>query len=446
MRQKSPRPSAAEILARAAYPQRRSSNANSLWGLALAGPTRVVLLFQIHGSRTDSGVRVLPPQPRSRLFRRDDGRLPTMQAAAKPIWPRNSSIRPSRTSIKRSSSIPRMPFPGSTAARPIGQRDKSTAPCQSNIHAGRDGSIHVVGSDIRSVPHPDGALLYARSMDGGKSCVGQHRLKDVGELPQIVDTRFGLLIAGPEGYYTSTDGTSFSPRRARPLGLGLTRLALSPDRGTVYAVGDATAGGLRVQTSADGGRTWRVTRVNDAPRATAWRYPAVHVDARGRVHVVWMDDRAGFGAIYHAYSDNAGRSFAPNTRVSDRAFVFPANAPAPPPATQNGTWVGDYLSVTTSGDRILERPAKRDAKVCRANRRGQSGSCRATADRGPGRSSPAAIVTHGHWTMFFWLSISAISIHRKKAKKDAKMQIKCLHRNSRTFAAARFGTSCQRCA
>jgi hypothetical protein len=68
IRQKSLRPSAAEILARAAYPQRRSSNANSLWGQALAGPTRVVMLFQIHGARTDSGVRVLPPQPRSRLF------------------------------------------------------------------------------------------------------------------------------------------------------------------------------------------------------------------------------------------------------------------------------------------------------------------------------------------------------------------------------------------
>jgi hypothetical protein len=32
------------------------------------------MLFQIHGARTDSGVRVLPPQPRSRLFRGDDGR------------------------------------------------------------------------------------------------------------------------------------------------------------------------------------------------------------------------------------------------------------------------------------------------------------------------------------------------------------------------------------
>jgi hypothetical protein len=62
-----------------------------------------------------------------------------------------------------------------------------------------------------------------------------------------------------------------------------------------------------------------------------------------------MDDRAGFGAVYHAPSDDAGANFSSSTRVSDRQFRFPADAPAPPPATQNGTWVGDYLSLTTAG-------------------------------------------------------------------------------------------------
>lgn len=229
--------------------------------------------------------------------------------------------------------------------------DQATAHDQSNVHVGRDDIVHVVGFDIKSPPDPAGALLYASSTNGGTTCGLQHRLTAVGQLPQIVDTQFGLLIAGPEGYYTSADrGASFSPRTSRSFGAKLTRLAVSPDRRTVYAVGDGNANGLRMQTSADGGRTWRVARVDDAARATAWRYPAVHVDHKGRVHVVWMDDRAGFGAIYHAYSDDAGASFSPNTRVSDRQFRFPADAPVPPPATQNGTWVGDYLSVTTVAD------------------------------------------------------------------------------------------------
>ncbi len=221
---------------------------------------------------------------------------------------------------------------------------------QSNIHAGRDGVVHIVGFDIRSPQNPDGALLYARSTDGGKTCVGQRRLEGIGQLPQILDTQFGLLIGGPEGYYTSADRVVFSPRTARRFGDRLTRLALSPDRRVVYAVGDSTAGGLRIQSSVNGGKTWRTTRVDDAARATAWRYPAVHVDPKGRVHVVWMDDRAGSGAIYHAYSEDAGATFSPNTRLSDKTFAFPSSAPAPPPATQNGTWVGDYLSLTTVSD------------------------------------------------------------------------------------------------
>jgi len=231
--------------------------------------------------------------------------------------------------------------------------DATTKHDQSNVHIGRDGALHVLGFDIQSPPNPEGALLYARSTDGGKTCVGQRRLVGVGQLPQILDTQFGLLIAGPEGYYTSADRLAFSPRTARRFGAQLTRLAMSPDRRIVYAVGDSAGGGLQIQTSADGGKTWRTRRVDDAARATAWRYPAVHVDPKGRVHVAWMDDRAGSGAIYHAYSDDAGATFSPNTRLSDKTFAFPSSAPPPPPATQNGTWVGDYLSLTTVGDFVL---------------------------------------------------------------------------------------------
>jgi hypothetical protein len=42
-----------------------------------------------------------------------------------------------------------------------------------------------------------------------------------------------------------------------------------------------------------------------------------------------------------------------NARVSDRPFHFPADAPPPPPATQTGDWIGDYLSLTTVGDEVI---------------------------------------------------------------------------------------------
>ena len=78
-----------------------------------------------------------------------------------------------------------------------------------------------------------------------------------------------------------------------------------------------------------------------------------HVDGGGRIHVVWMDDRNGYGAVYHAYSDDQGKTFSDNSRVSDKIFSFPGSAPPPPPATQEGTWIGDYLSVTTVRDKVI---------------------------------------------------------------------------------------------
>jgi hypothetical protein len=39
--------------------------------------------------------------------------------------------------------------------------------------------------------------------------------------------------------------------------------------------------------------------------------------------------------------------------LSDKPFAFPSSAPVPPPATQNGTWVGDYLSLATVADLVI---------------------------------------------------------------------------------------------
>lgn len=236
--------------------------------------------------------------------------------------------------------------------------DSDTRQDQSHIHLGRDGVLHVLALDIappapiRSRQRP--RLLYARSEDGGKHCEAGRRLEATGELAQAADTVSGLYLIGPAGYYLSADhGTTFPERQPRAFGAKLVRVGVSPDRRTVYAVGDSTAGGLWMHASSDGGRTWRRTRIDDAVRASAWRYPAVHVDGKGRIHVVWMDDRTGHGALYHAYADDSGASFSANTRVTDRPFAFPSDAPPPPPATQNGTWIGDYLAVTSVGDRVI---------------------------------------------------------------------------------------------
>jgi hypothetical protein len=154
-----------------------------------------------------------------------------------------------------------------------------------------------------------GALLYARS-DDGRTCVLGKRLASVGELPQVAETMQALLIIGPDGYYSSLDrGASFSERHARNFGQKLVRIALSPDRKRIYVVGDALAGAPQFSWSEDGGRTWSVKHIGMASAPRASRYPTIHVSERGRVHIVWMDDRNGSGALYHVYSDDFGVHF-----------------------------------------------------------------------------------------------------------------------------------------
>ncbi len=255
---------------------------------------------------------------------------------------------------------------------------------QSSVYIGRDNTLHVLATDITQPipfhhPGPPGfghfpprgpqfeeadrptaqngihlQVLYAQSHDGGRTFVAQQRLDTVGQLPQIATTLSGLFIVGPHVYLVSHDnGNSFELAYSRPFAERLARIAVSRDHARLFVVGDSNAGGLWLQSTQDGGLSWKSTRIDTGDRASAWRYPAIHVDGRGRLHVVWMDDRDGQAAIYNAYSDDNGASFSTNSRVSDQPFPFPSDAPPPAPANQNGTWIGDYLSITSVADDIV---------------------------------------------------------------------------------------------
>lgn len=232
--------------------------------------------------------------------------------------------------------------------------DSDTRHDQSHVVVGADGVLHMLGTDISPRTKGKPTVLYAQSPDGGATCAHAQRLDSVGSLPQVAVSGAKVAIVGPDGFLTSSNGgLSFSGVKPMPIGDKLARIVASPDGKTLHAVGDNSWNGLWALTSTDGGANWKRVQVVAPGTGKAWRYPAIHVDKSQRVHVAWMDDRDGSGAIYHAFSDDRGAVFSAATRVSDAKFPFPAKAPPPPPGTQDGTWIGDYLSLTSAGDNII---------------------------------------------------------------------------------------------
>lgn len=127
-------------------------------------------------------------------------------------------------------------------------------------------------------------------------------------------------------------------------------LAADPNNGNLYAVWYGNADGdtrpnheddneIILRASHDGGRTWgaRVVVNDDARSPNTQHYdPGISIAPNGRVDVAWYDFRnspvpetlpatfaapfnvGGFTDVYYASSNDGGRTFGPNVRISDR--------------------------------------------------------------------------------------------------------------------------------
>jgi hypothetical protein len=133
----------------------------------------------------------------------------------------------------------------------------------------------------------DGRLWFARSDDGGRSF--SKPLRVAGEPPA-------------------------APARAPALAVG-------PDRAVVLAwtTGDDDAADIWVALSSDGGRSFHAPR----PAAVTAGYsdaPKLAFDARGALHLVHAESRGGPftpSSIRHLRSTDGGRSFGPATEISN---------------------------------------------------------------------------------------------------------------------------------
>lgn len=197
-----------------------------------------------------------------------------------------------------------------------------------DIAAGADGAVYAAWTEY------EGALWFSRSGDGGKSFSPPRRIAGGGsEKP----ARAPSLALGPEravylawtvGEDNAADirvarsadgGASFGEPRIVAPSPGYSdapKLAVDPP-GALHLVYAESSGGpftpsrIRYTRSADGGRTFEPPREISAPGAG---FPALSVDAKGNLYVLWelfSDPRGYPRGLALAVSRDAGRSFTP---------------------------------------------------------------------------------------------------------------------------------------
>ena len=109
-------------------------------------------------------------------------------------------------------------------------------------------------------------------------------------------------------------------------------------------------GDVFLVSSTDRGETWsRRRKINDDETDHFQFFPEVAVDPSGTVHTMWADMRDDpvevSYHIYYASSEDGGKTWGPNSRVTD----FPSN---PNRAFPGGRFIGDYFGMKATEDDV----------------------------------------------------------------------------------------------
>ncbi|HSH59565.1 MAG TPA: sialidase family protein [Acidimicrobiales bacterium] len=235
-------------------------------------------------------------------------------------WLQTSSGEKSRSLIAASSDGGRSFSEPVDLAEPVDQGGYQSRPA-----VGPDGVVHAIFPGGGFTPQaPPGApapempvrpLFYRQSSDSGRTW----------SPPRVID-----------------QGSAGFDHMRKPL------LAADPDSGALYAVWYGSSktrptaeddSDVLVRVSPDGGSSWSdpVTVNDDATSPNTRHYdPGIAITPNGRVDIAWYDFRnspvpesvpptfappfnnGGFQDVYYASSTDAGRSFSPNVRITDR--------------------------------------------------------------------------------------------------------------------------------
>jgi hypothetical protein len=202
---------------------------------------------------------------------------------------------------------------------------------------------------------------FTTSIEGGDAAYGGVVVDGKGRIhvvyttsesgPENEDDPFGA-VGGAIGYRISDDGgKSFKPaiivsKKGDPVPFYFSnpRIAVDDARGLLYVVYPMGSSDGRweilLATSSDAGKSWSRIKVNDDAPCANHMTPHLALDpASGTVHVTWLENRSGSGALAYAACEPGGQKCGANESVSAAPFLsysFERHLPA---------WLSEYGSL-----------------------------------------------------------------------------------------------------
>ncbi len=210
-------------------------------------------------------------------------------------------------------------------------------------------------NSLRATHSNDGGQTFSPSAKVGDGPYADAEVTSSGKMHVVYVGGNGHRMgdAGNGTFYTSTSdgGETFAePVRISaegesvPLHFASPRVIVDVPRRLLYAVyTTGTSDGkwdVVLATSRDGGLAWTRQKVNDDNSCATHMMPAAALDpATGKIHLVWLENRSGAGAVGYSACAAGGEKCSKNEQVNETpfaAFGF---------AKHSTSTVGDYISV-----------------------------------------------------------------------------------------------------
>jgi hypothetical protein len=193
-----------------------------------------------------------------------------------------------------------------------------------------------VTNSLRAVHSTDGQS-FSTSAQVGSGGYADADVTSSGKMHVVFTSAAGNKMGdtGNGVYYTSSSdtGETFTPpvrissqNEPVPFHFSSPRVIVDVPRRMLYAV--YTAGSsdgkweIVLSSSKDGGVTWSRESVNDDAPCATHMLPAAALDsATGKVHIAWVENRSGQGAVGYAACDKSGTSCSKNEAVGEAPFA-----------------------------------------------------------------------------------------------------------------------------